>query len=64
VTFSETTDAIENKKHIKRRLEMRNSLLEKRKYILESLGGLPGVNVKNREWLYILGEENTLFHND
>ncbi|RKY93549.1 MAG: Fic family protein, partial [Candidatus Hydrothermota bacterium] len=36
---------------------MRNSLLEKRKHILESLGGLPGVDVKNREWLYILGEE-------
>jgi len=57
VADSETIENIENKRHIKRRLKMRNSLLEKRKHILESLGGLPGVDVKNREWLYILGEE-------
>ena len=32
-------------------------LIEKRKEILEALGGLPEPKVKNKEWLYLLEEE-------
>ena len=36
---------------------MRNILFEKRRDILDSLGGLPETEVINEEWLYILKEE-------
>jgi len=32
-------------------------LIKKRKSILDNLGGLPELKVKNKEWLYLLGEE-------
>ena len=39
------------------------SLIKKRKKILEELGGLPQPKVQNREWLYLLEEEtrNSIF---
>jgi len=36
---------------------MRNNLIVKRKELLEALGGLPEIEVQNKEWLYLLGEE-------
>ncbi len=42
---------------MKTKENLRNRLTKRRKEILEGLGGLPEVEVKNREWLYLLGEE-------